>query len=112
MRISKVESLIKQHIADMLLHEIADPRIGFATITRVEVSKDLKFAKVYYSVLGSEEQKKQTKEGIDSAARFIQKTVASRLDTKFTPQLRFFLDKSPEKAIEIEQLFKKIKRER
>lgn len=109
MRIEKVEALIKHAISDMLLQEISDPRIGFATITNASLTKDLKIAKVYYSVLGSEEEKKKTAEGLKSAVGYIKKIIAQNLKLRFTPEIIFIADDSPEKAIEMDKLFEKLK---
>jgi ribosome-binding factor A len=110
MRIQRVEALIKHEISNILLHKIADPRIGFATITRVEVSKDIKFAKVYYSVLGTEEERESTKEGLKSAIGFIKKIIGQRLKLKFTPEITFIVDDSPRKSIEINHLLDDLKK--
>lgn len=109
MRIEKVEASIKHAISDILLHEISDPRIGFATITGVSITKDLKIAKVYYSVLGSDEEKKKTGEGLESATGYIKKIIGQSLKLRFTPEIIFFLDDSPARAIEMDKLFEKLK---
>ncbi|MFH1855620.1 MAG: 30S ribosome-binding factor RbfA [Candidatus Omnitrophota bacterium] len=104
MRIERVEALIKHAISNILLQDISDPRIGFVTITRVDASKDLKIAKVYYSIFGSDEEKKQTKKGLESATSHMRKIIGAQLKLKFTPEIRFFIDDSPSKAFEIERL--------
>lgn len=104
MRTQRVESLIKQEISRILLRELSDPRIGFATITRVEVSKDIKFAKIYYSVLGSEEEKKKTQIGLKSATGFIKKIIGERLKLRFTPEIVFEPDEALSKSLEVNRL--------
>lgn len=109
MRVEKVEALIKHAISDILLHEISDPRIGFVTITKVLVAKDLKTAKVYYSIFGSDDENKKTQEGLKSATGYIKKIIGQNLKLRFTPEIIFFLDDSPAKAIEMDKLFEKLK---
>lgn len=104
MRTQRIESLIKQEVSKILLRELSDPRIGFATITRVEVSKDIKFAKIYYSVLGSEEEKKKTQLGLKSATGFIKKIIGEKLKLRFTPEIVFKPDEALSKSLEVNRL--------
>ncbi len=109
MRIKRVETLIKHEISNILLHEISDPRICFITIIRVEVSKDIKFAKVYYSVFGTEAQIKKTGEGLKSATGYIKRTIGQRLELKFIPQIIFLLDDSARKSMKMNRLLEDLK---
>lgn len=111
MRIKRVETLIKHEISNILLHEISDPRMGFVTITKVEVSKDIKFAKVYYSVFGTEDQIKKTGEGLRSATGYIKKIIGQRLELRFTPQIIFLLDDSVSKSMKMDRLLEDLKKE-
>jgi len=91
-RALKVSEFIKREVSLMLLKEVRDPRIGFCTITRVEVSKDLRLAKIYLTFWGGEEEKKEGMIGIRSATPFLQREVGRRLGIRYTPRLLFLYD--------------------
>ncbi|MBI4640455.1 MAG: 30S ribosome-binding factor RbfA [Candidatus Tectomicrobia bacterium] len=93
-RTDRLGELILAEIADLLLRGIKDPRIGFATLTRVEVTDDLRYAKVFVSILGEEKEKKRTMAGLKSASGFIRGQLGKRLRLRYTPELTFKLDES------------------
>ncbi len=98
----KVASQIQRIVATVLLRDIADPRVdGLISVTRVEVTKDLREAKVYLSVLGGHKTPATVIEGIKSAGRHIQKEVAENLELRFVPRLTYILDESLKKQAEI-----------
>jgi ribosome-binding factor A len=98
---------ILEEISELLVGELKDPRIGLATVTGVRVTPDLRQALVGISVLGSEEEKKKTIEGLRAAATFIRHQLAERLDVRRVPELTFKLDDSAERAARIEELLRK-----
>lgn len=110
-RKDRVGDLLHHEISQLLLKEIKDPRIGFVTITGVEVSDDLKEAKVYYSVVGTEEEKKAAGKGLMSSAGFIRNELRKVLDLRYIPNLTFRFDSSIEYGDKIERLLKEIKTE-
>jgi len=102
----------------MLLHEIADivaglkdPRLGFVTITGVETSPDLHYARVYYSVIGSEEEHEACAEGLHAATGHIRGEVGHRVRLKYTPALDFVTDRGIEEGIKISKLLREIAEE-
>jgi ribosome-binding factor A len=95
-----------------LLSELKDPRVGFASITRVEVSSDLRHARVYVSVLGDEAAKKATMEGLRSATGFIRSEVGRRVRLFRTPEIAFHLDESLEKGARVLKLIAEEQRAR
>lgn len=99
--IDRVTSWIHRKVATMLLRDLKDPRVGFLTITRVKVTKDLETATLYYSVLGDEAERSKARHMLDHARSFIQREVAKGLDTRVAPQLRFEFDESIEGAAEM-----------
>jgi len=105
----KMGNLIREAVEDIIRRDVSDPRIGFFTITFVKVTRDMKYAKILISFLGSDEQKKRGFAGIKSAASYIQHRLAQRLDTRFTPEIVFELDEMKEQRIE--QLFSEIRKE-
>jgi len=110
-RKDRVGDLLHHEISQLLMKGIKDPRIGFVTITGVEVSDDLKEAKVYYSVIGTDEDKKAAKEGLKSSTGFIRNTLRKILTLKNIPNLHFRFDSSLEYGDKIERLLKQVKAE-
>ena len=97
-RIQRIQSRIRQDVAELLLTDLKDPRLkGLISITRVAVSKDLSFARVYYSVLGSQADRRTVKRLIGDARGFIQSQVARGLQIRIAPRLSFHYDDSIEK---------------
>ena len=108
----------QERLADQLRSEVAailatgelkDPRIGFTTVTRVELTADLSHARVFVSVLGSEEAQQNTLQGLLSAAGYLRTEVTHRLRLRRAPELVFIIDHGPEEAVRIETLLQKLK---
>jgi len=99
---------IREEISDLLLRRVKDPRIGFVTITGVELSPNLRYAKVFYSVVGAEEDQKRAGQGLESAGGFIKRELARRLQLKFMPDIEFHYDSSLEYGDRMERLFKEL----
>ncbi|MCX5666257.1 MAG: 30S ribosome-binding factor RbfA [Candidatus Omnitrophica bacterium] len=110
LRPERVQEALRQEISKVALEEIKDPRIGFLTITKVELTKDLRFAKVYFSVLGGAKEKALALKGLNSAKGYIKGIVADRIKLRLVPDLSFRIDESIEHTKEIYDLFEKIKK--
>ena len=104
LRLEKLQELIKQEMSKMLLKELKDPRIGFVTVTDVEMTGDLREAKIYVSVMGGEEQVKNSLEGLNSALGFIRREIGQRIRLRFTPEISFALDTSLDYGDHIQKL--------
>lgn len=100
-RTDRLGELIKKEMWDLIVREIKDPRIGFISITDVILSKDMRQAKVYVSIYGKEEEKKESFKGLNSASGFIQAELGRRLRLRYAPKLNFFLDSSIEQGSHI-----------
>lgn len=94
-----------------MISGLKDPRVGFVTITGVDVSPDLRLAKVFFSVVGDESARRETEAGLKSSVPFIRQHLGSQLRLKYTPDLQFHYDESVEYGSRIEGLLKEIKRE-
>ena len=105
-RAERVSDQMKQEIADILMRKIKDPRIGFVTVTEVEVADDLRNAKVFVSVYGSE--KAATLKGLESASAYIRSELGRRMRMKFIPELLFRYDDSVERGAHINELLHEI----
>jgi ribosome-binding factor A len=105
----QVAEEIQQIVSYLIQRELKDPRIGFATITNVEVTTDLRFARIYVSVMGSEEERKDTMAALQSARGFVRHEVATRMTTRTVPEIQFKLDRGLEYSDQINRLLSEIK---
>ena len=103
-RLERVNQLIKEEISLLLQRELQDPRLGFVTVTEVDVTPDLKYARVYVSVLGSEERWVSTLQALESARGFVRNWLRRHLDLRVTPEIAFRPDRSMEHAAHIQSL--------
>ena len=110
-RLERVNEELKREISQIVQYELKDPRLGFITVTKVEVTPDLRYAKVYYSVLGSVQEEAKTQQGLASSAGFIRKLVGKAIKMRYTPELAFELDKSAEYSVNVFKLLEEIKDE-
>jgi ribosome-binding factor A len=88
--------------------EVKDPRIGFVTFTRVQLSDDLRFTKIFASILGNEEDKARTLQGLSSATGYIRRHLGRVLRLRYTPELTFLVDESLAQGAKIAQLLRQI----
>lgn len=102
-RMRKVNELVREVVADAVT-DLKDPRIGFLTITGAETSPDLRHAVVYYSVLGTDDEKTATAAGLLSATARIQAVLGSETKLRYTPKLTFKVDSSIDEGIRINQI--------
>jgi ribosome-binding factor A len=109
-RSERVADLIQREVAEMLVKSIKDPRIGFVTITKVTVSEDCRFAKVYFSVAGTLAERESSGKGLDSAKGYVRKELGRRLQLRYTPEIVFQFDPSIEYAIHMEEVIRSIHR--
>lgn len=110
-RAEKLAGVLKKKISGIIQTELKDPRIGFVTITRVEVSKDLKYVKVFFSVLGTEKEKKSAVIGLGRATSFVRRLIAQEVDVRVVPEIVFKIDETYEYALRVNELLERIKKE-
>ncbi|MCI0381991.1 MAG: 30S ribosome-binding factor RbfA [Chlamydiae bacterium] len=111
-RTKRLNSLLKQVLSDVIRKEVRDPRLHpFCSVTHVEISKDLQHAKVYVSVIGSEKEKQQTLQALQSAAGFIAISASKEVVIRYFPQLFFKLDTTVDEHMKIESILGKIHEE-
>jgi ribosome-binding factor A len=103
-RMRRVDEAMREVLSDALGRGLKDPRVGFVTVTAVETSPDLRHARVYVSVLGADEERRASLEGLSSAHGFLQRRVATELRLKHTPQLVFVEDETARRAERVERL--------
>ena len=102
---------IKELIGELVLNQTKDPRIGLVTITSVQVAPDFTAAKVYFTVMGDDAVRAETRKGLESAKNFLKKTVGRELKLRQVPDLRFEYDDALDRAMRIEEMIEGIRRD-
>lgn len=108
-RPERVAELIRHTVGVFLTSDVRDPRIGFVTVIGVDVTNDLSHANVRVSVMGTEEEKAKSLEGLGSAARYLRAQLSKELTLRTSPELHFRLDRGLEHAQRIDQVLKQLK---
>lgn len=109
-RLGRISEEIKRIVSNAIMTELKDPRISpMTSVTEVEVTRDLRYAKIYVSVLGSESNKEETLKGLESGKGFIRKEIGENLNLRYTPEPLFYLDKSIEHGFRITKLLNEMK---
>jgi ribosome-binding factor A len=108
-RLARLNEAVREVASEAILFELRDPRIKFVTVTRAEVSPDLQHAKIYVSVMGSEQDRKLTMHGLSSAAGFVQSKLADRMTSRYVPAVRFYLDEGMRNSMQVSELLAKEK---
>jgi ribosome-binding factor A len=111
-RPTRVGDQIREEVADLLAREVHDPGIGFVTITHVNVTPDLQQARVYYTTMGDEAARRQSRKALERAAPFLRRHLGRRLRLRRVPELQFFFDESIERHDRIERILQEIQSER
>jgi ribosome-binding factor A len=106
-RMRRVNEAVREVLSGHIAEDLKDPRIGFVTVTGVETSPDLRHARVYVSVLGSDDERQAALDGLESAAGFLQAKVGEELRMKWTPTLAFEYDDSIDHGMRISELLDK-----
>jgi ribosome-binding factor A len=104
----RVDEAVREVISTVVAGELKDPRVGFTTVTDVKTSADLRHARVYVSVLGDDERRQSTLQGLRSAHGFLQGRLAAQLRLKRTPTLEFYYDDTAERAQRVNALIDEI----
>jgi ribosome-binding factor A len=108
-RTERLNHLLRQEITDLLRREAKDPRLSvMVSVTRVSVSSDLRYAKVFVSVMGTEEEKKGLLAGLHAASGFLRRELSGRLSIRYTPELSFFYDDTMEQAGKVLELIQQV----
>ena len=104
----RVAELIHRELSTLLLFEVRDPRLANLTITEVNVTPDLLEARIYYTVLGDDEEKFEAQAGLESAGGYLRSLLAAKVQLRSVPELQFFLDTSAEQGRRIDELLAQI----
>jgi ribosome-binding factor A len=110
-RTDRLDSQIRQELMDLMQREMQDPRIGFATVTRVETARDLGHARVWVSVLGTPEEREKSLSALTDAAGWLRRRLGDRLDLRHIPELHIRLDDSIASGDRVLRLLREIEGE-
>lgn len=111
-RLLKAAEAIREVVSMAILAELRDPRVKNVTVTGVEVSPDMREAKISVSIMGNENQQKLSLRGLSNSAGFLQAKIAERIDTRYTPRLSFVIDDGVKKSLAVAEILSKIAAER
>jgi ribosome-binding factor A len=103
-RLRRVNEALRQVLSDAITQDLKDPRVGFVTVTAVDVSPDLRHARVFVSVLGDASAKEGSLDGLRAAHGYLQRRIGGELRLKHTPTLNFAIDESIERGMRISEL--------
>ncbi len=110
-RIDRISEEVKRVVSDIIRNDLNDPRVSdFCSVVSAEVTPDLRYAKVYISVLGTEEEKQATLKGLNSAAGFIRRELGRNIELRYSPEVIFQLDKSIEHGAHITKLLNDVRK--
>jgi ribosome-binding factor A len=107
-RLLKAAEAIREVVSMAILTELRDPRVKNVTVVGVEMAPDMKSAKVMVSIMGSEKEQQLGLSGLQHAAGFLQRKIADRIDTRYTPRLQFVIDKGVKNALEVSRILKEV----
>lgn len=111
-RLNRISEEVKRVVSELIQREIKDPRINpFTSVTKVEVTNDLSYANIYISIMGNDDDKQNTLEGLKSARGFIRREIGNRIDLRHAPEPVFHIDESIEHSLYISKLIDKIHKE-
>lgn len=108
-RLGRISEEVRKVVSEIIASGLKDPRINpMTTVTNVEVTRDLRYAKIYVSVLGDDREKDETIKGLENAKGFLRREISSKIDLRYTPEPMFFLDESIEKGIYMSKLIEEV----
>ncbi len=107
-RLKRINEACREALGEVIQEKIKDPRVGFVTVTRVEVSPDLRQAKVWLSVLGSEEEVDMCMLALQKARGFMRRELGRRVRIRYTPELRIFLDRGAQVSERVQGILKRL----
>ena len=107
-RLLKAAEAVREVVSMAILTELRDPRVKNVTVVAVEVLPDMKSAKVFVSIMGSEKEQQLSLSGLQNAAGFLQKKIAERIESRYTPRLTFVLDKGVKASLEVNRILREV----
>jgi ribosome-binding factor A len=103
----RMQDFLREEISTIIQQEIKDPGLGFITVIDVKMTEDLKYAKVFYSVFGTDEEKERTAKALKRAASYVKHLLGERVRLKYIPEITFMFDTEQERMARIDEILKK-----
>jgi ribosome-binding factor A len=110
-RMKRINEACKEALGEIIQEKVKDPRVGFVTVTRVEVSPDLRQAKVWLSVMGSQEETDTALLVLEKASGFMRRELGKRVRMRYTPELKICLDRGPEMSERVQGILRRLEEE-
>ena len=107
-RLGRIDTEVQRALSKIIAQDVRDPRMGFTTVTRVEITQDLHTAKVFVSIIGDRHAARQTMDALENASRFIRGELGAAVALRHTPELTFVEDRSTERAIQLSSTLAKV----
>jgi ribosome-binding factor A len=111
-RVRKVELQVKDEVSKIIITKLKDPRVGFVTVTAVEMTADLKSAQIFISVMGTQSQKTETISSLNDASKYIRAEMNQRIKLRYSPSITFRLDDTIDRAIRIGRILEDLGRDK
>ena len=111
-RVHRLRNQIRARVAAVLQQELADPRLGFVTVSRVELDRENSICKIFWSTLGNEKERKLSGAALDRASGFVRRAIAQVIHTRSVPQVQFLFDESIEGAVRMDRMLADLRTER
>jgi ribosome-binding factor A len=110
-RAERIAEQVREEISQIVSTEIADPDVGLVTVTRVKISPDLSLARVYWTLVGEEPERRKTQKALDRAAAYVRHLLSMRMSLRRSPEVQFVYDRSVAAQERVEEILQKIKEE-
>ena len=107
-KVERLKKVILRRASDVILFELHDPRLGFVTLSKVDLGDDLRHAVIYYSIIGADADRSKTAHALRAARGYVQNAIAGVMKTRVTPQIRFKYDESIEGSMRVAGLIDKV----
>lgn len=109
-RVERVAEQIREEVSQILATEVADPGVGLVTVTRVKVTPDLSLARVYWTIMGDEAERKKTQKALARAAAYVRHLLSTRMTLRRSPEVQFLYDRSVAAQDRVEEILQELKR--
>ncbi len=111
-RLGRISEEVRRVVSEIIANDLKDPRVNYmTTVTKAEVTRDLRYAKIYVSVLGDDREKRETIKGLENAKGFIRSEISSKIELRYAPEPMFYLDESIEQGIYMSKLIDEVNKD-
>ena len=111
-RHERLTQVVQRTASEVIAYELKDPRMGFVTVSRVKLSRDIRHAVIFWSIVGTEGERSRTAHALEAATGYVQSRIAKALDTRVTPLIRFEYDRGVEGSVRVSRILDELREER